>query len=658
MSTKYTVIRDISQDMVYNAETGTYENVPASDMYIRNSQLDLVYSSITGKYELVSSQEEDPIQPISVLPYREYTLLNLHNKKPYFLAYKNKIFSLCLASLHNIASCVYKITPTPSNAKVEFLINDSIYTNAANEVSVYVGTVVEYMVSAPGYATVRGSSVINSNKTENVILTPYYTFTIVPTPADATVNFTASGYIANGNSITVLAGTFVSYSVSKEWHITQTNVVQVTDNLVLDVELELPEYTLTINPIPSDAALTITADGYTSVGNSITVPAGTLVTYTLEKDKYIPIIATIQVAEDTTLTPQLQYLGIWERVGEVTKLGASKSYRTAVQYSSYYGKYYIIKRGGFSQDKALYFSSDLLNWTYVDMDYRDGADWANSGEETFGILSTGQVAIVHIDSDRDSSTSKYNVIIQTALLNKDLTFTTPQTVYTGTQTEYYYEDLWGGELANNTQLCFYFIKPNDVADSSTFLTLYTTNGTSWSTSTFYTVADEYPQLTVLGSNGSYITNILETGNGYQLYKCTSATAKTAGNVLWQAGNMTGDFGFYDGYAFVYQQSLGDGEYYSTNGTSATKYSSTTYAETSSTLTQIYVNDATLGQIYLTCNTNGDFRVVSVNYNTLHGEIETDVDIHSILGVVDNYVYIMDKDYLYKAKYQDVINNLV
>lgn len=658
MATKYTVTRDILQDKIYNPETGVYEAAPTSDLYVRNSQLDLEYSPTTGKYELASSQEDDPENNIpltSILPYREYTLLNLRNKKPYFLAYKDKIFSLCLSSLHNVTNCIYKIIPTPSNAKVEFLINDSIYTNAANEVSVYAGTMVEYVVSAPNYVTQRKSMVITENRTELISLTPYYTFTVVPTPSDAVVNFTVSGYTPVGNSITVPAGTFVTYSVSKQWYISQTATVKVTSNTTVDIELDRPNYTLTINPTPSDAALTITADGYTSVGNSITVPAGTLVTYTLEKDKYTPITATVQVAEDTTLTPQLQYLGIWERVGEVTKLGASKSYRTAVQYSSYYGKYYVIDRGGFSRDKALYFSSDLLNWTYVDMDYWDGPDWANSGDETFGMLSTGQVAIVHAESERDSSTSKYNVVIQTALLNKDLTFTTPQTVYTGTQTEYYSENLWGGELAN-TQLCFYFIKPDDVVDSSTFLTLYTTNGTSWSTSTLLTSSDDSPQLTVLGSNGSYIANVLDTDNGYQLYKCTSATAKTAGNILWQGGNMTGDFGFYDGYAFVYID-MSKGTYYSTNGTSATKYNSTTYAETSSTLGQIYVNDATLGQIYLTYNTNGDFRVVSVNYNTLHGEIETDIDIYNILGVVDNYIYIMDKDYLYKAKYQDVINNL-
>lgn len=652
MSTKYTVVRDISQDMVYNAETGTYENAPVSDMYIRNSQLDLVYSSITGEYELVSFPEENPVQPISVLPYREYTLLNLHNKKPYFLAYKDKIFSLCLASLHNIANCVYKITPTPSNAKVEFLINDSIFINAANEVSVYAGTTVEYIVSAPGYATVRGSSIINSNKTEDVILTPYYTFTIVPTPADATVNFTASGYIADGNSITVLAGTFVSYSVSKEWHITQTNVVQVTDNLVLNVELELPEYTLTINPIPSDAALTITADGYTSVGNSITVPAGTLVTYTLEKDKYAPMITTIQVAEDTTLTPQLQYLGIWERVGKMTGYTASSSYRKKANYSSYYGKYYIITDGG-SSGKSISFSSDLLNWTSISL---SKVDWMEYGDESLGILSTGQVAVIHMSDDYDSSISKRNVVIETALLNKDFTFTTPQTVYSTTNNSYTSTDLWGGELINN-QLCFYFMKPDDVDDSSTFLTLYTTNGTSWSTATFYTVADDYPQLTILGSNGSYMTAILDTPNGYQLYKCTSATAKTAGNILWSSGNMTGAYGFYDGYAFVYDGNLYN--YYSTNGTSGINYNTRAYAETSSITNQIYINDTTLGKIYLTYNTTTSaFRVVNVDYTTLYGEINTDINIYNIFGVIDNYVYIVDKDeYLYKAKYQDVINNL-
>ena len=56
-----------------------------------------------------------------------------------------------------------------------------------------------------------------------------YTLTVVPTPNDATVVLTATGFVQVGNSITVDSGTSVSYSISKTGYITKSDSIVITD---------------------------------------------------------------------------------------------------------------------------------------------------------------------------------------------------------------------------------------------------------------------------------------------------------------------------------------------------------------------------------------------------------------------------------------------
>lgn len=60
--------------------------------------------------------------------------------------------------------------------------------------------------------------------------------------------------------------------------------------------------TLTINPIPANATVTLTADGYTQEGNSITVEAGTEVAYSVSCDEYVTQNDTVTVDEDDELS--------------------------------------------------------------------------------------------------------------------------------------------------------------------------------------------------------------------------------------------------------------------------------------------------------------------------------------------------------------------
>ena len=68
-------------------------------------------------------------------------------------------------------------------------------------------------------------------------LGPTVTYTINPTPSDATVVLTANGYTQVGNSITVLIGTTIHYEVSKEGYITQSNDVVVSNNMIVNIIL-------------------------------------------------------------------------------------------------------------------------------------------------------------------------------------------------------------------------------------------------------------------------------------------------------------------------------------------------------------------------------------------------------------------------------------
>lgn len=81
----------------------------------------------------------------------------------------------------------------------------------------------------------------------------YKTFSINPTPSDATV-------IINGieqNNIQYPCGKYLTYTVKKDGYQTITNTVTITDDLTIDVNLELQYYNYILRAIPSDATVTI-----------------------------------------------------------------------------------------------------------------------------------------------------------------------------------------------------------------------------------------------------------------------------------------------------------------------------------------------------------------------------------------------------------------
>lgn len=73
-----------------------------------------------------------------------------------------------------------------------------------------------------------------------------------------------------------------------------------TDSYVLTSSLT-SNYTLTIIPAPSDATVTLTAEGYTQSGNSITVPEGLTVIYSVVRPGYAQKRDSVMVDSDITL---------------------------------------------------------------------------------------------------------------------------------------------------------------------------------------------------------------------------------------------------------------------------------------------------------------------------------------------------------------------
>ena len=137
------------------------------------------------------------------------------------------------------------------------------------------------------------------------------TLTITPTPSDATVTLTVDGhpeYVQSGNSISVKVGTEVSYTVAKTNYTTVSSSITVDEDQTLSVSLVQNGFTLTINPTPADATVTLSVNDhpeYVQVGNTITVPNNTSVDWVVSKTGYISQSNSILMHQDETMNIEL-----------------------------------------------------------------------------------------------------------------------------------------------------------------------------------------------------------------------------------------------------------------------------------------------------------------------------------------------------------------
>ena len=187
-------------------------------------------------------------------------------------------------------SYTINITPTPSDAIV--MINNLQRTSA----TFTYNTEVTWSVSKTDYVTQGNTFYIDENTNLNIDLHKIqYTVTIIPTPSDATV-------IINGierTSATLDIGTTVTYSVTKPGYASAEDTFTLTNNIDIEIELD-PIVRLTINPTPSDATITLTAEYGEQVDNYIEVPANDPITWSVSKADYVTQDGTTTITADTT----------------------------------------------------------------------------------------------------------------------------------------------------------------------------------------------------------------------------------------------------------------------------------------------------------------------------------------------------------------------
>lgn len=131
---------------------------------------------------------------------------------------------------------------------------------------------------------------------------------VIPTPSDANVTLVTNGHEQINNSIYSSIGEEVSVLVSKDGYKTYRSTfnAEETDYFLKVNLLEAANIaTLTINPTPSDAKVTLIAEGYEQFGNSIEVNKGTSVTYIVEKEGYATQTSTIMVDTNTDINVKL-----------------------------------------------------------------------------------------------------------------------------------------------------------------------------------------------------------------------------------------------------------------------------------------------------------------------------------------------------------------
>ena len=189
------------------------------------------------------------------------------------------------------------IVPSPSDAVVHMECPGFI--QQGNSITVPYGKAVDWEVSKEGMGTRQGRKVVTTTESMEVVLLRYITFTVTPTPSNATVELTADGYTQVGNSIEILATTRVHWKVYKAGYIPQSDYVVVNDTTTLPVTLTQAA-TLTVNPTPADSIVTLTAEGYGQYGNKITVPLNTTVYWSVVKTGYVSQYGSEVMSTDET----------------------------------------------------------------------------------------------------------------------------------------------------------------------------------------------------------------------------------------------------------------------------------------------------------------------------------------------------------------------
>lgn len=207
-------------------------------------------------------------------------------------------------------------TPATASITITNTLDSTKTTTATGQASLFLndGESATVNVSLDGYTTAEKTITIDgANHKEMITLeeeAPKYSFTMSATPDTATITLADGSNTATGTGTATLSnipeGNEVSYEVSASGYITQSGTEVITSDISKSIELEVETFTLTINPTPADATVTLTAEGYTQSGNSITVPSGTSVQWSVTANGYTAQSGTQIVSSDSALTITLE----------------------------------------------------------------------------------------------------------------------------------------------------------------------------------------------------------------------------------------------------------------------------------------------------------------------------------------------------------------
>ena len=125
------------------------------------------------------------------------------------------------------------------------------YTQVDNTITVPYGTHISYTVSATGYATKSGSTIIYQDTTLNVSLDHLKTINVVAIPDSATVTLMSDGCVQSGNSIDAPVGGTVNWTVEAIGYNIRTGSLTVSDDQILTIILDGSESNLLVTSYES-----------------------------------------------------------------------------------------------------------------------------------------------------------------------------------------------------------------------------------------------------------------------------------------------------------------------------------------------------------------------------------------------------------------------
>lgn len=138
---------------------------------------------------------------------------------------------------------------------------------------------------------------------------PNYTIEIT---ANQMQGYNSPAVYTNENTISLPIGTVVNYSVSMTGYITQSGSVTLTEDITIPISLytDPTPMTLTINPVPADATVTLTSTGVTPVSGTgpqtITVMSGQSVNYEVSKTDFDTVTGSVTVNNNLSMNVPME----------------------------------------------------------------------------------------------------------------------------------------------------------------------------------------------------------------------------------------------------------------------------------------------------------------------------------------------------------------